>query len=47
MGNPAGVRRTQKFKRFRKEMERLAKKDQTTQKDVPQKDASSKDQPAK
>jgi hypothetical protein len=42
MGNPAGVRRTQKFKRFRKELERLAKKDQTTQKEAPK-----KDQPAK
>jgi len=43
MGNPAGVRRTQKLKRFRKEMERLAKKQQTAAKD----DAPKKDQPAK
>jgi hypothetical protein len=48
MGNPAGVRRTQKLKRFRKEMERLAKKQQTAAKnDAAKNDASKKDPPAK
>jgi hypothetical protein len=42
MGNPAGVRRTQKMKRLRKELERLAKKDQAATKETPK-----KDQPAK
>jgi hypothetical protein len=43
MGNPAGVRRVQKQKRLRKEMERLAKKAESAQQ-APKQDSA---QPAK
>ncbi|MFQ3592492.1 MAG: hypothetical protein SNJ82_04790 [Gemmataceae bacterium] len=45
MGNPAGVRRTQKMKRYRKELERLAKKDQASQKATSKPQTPKQDQP--